>query len=266
MSYETVLLERKDHIATITLNRPDRLNAFNPIMYGELSQAAAEVSNDDDTWVAILTGSGRAFSAGADFQQRFEAEIDQHEQGESNITHKLPRYPTGMTDLTAIRQPLIAAINGYAIGVGFNYTLQCDIRLMAESARIRLPFTSLGMTPEAYSTYYLPRLIGLGKALEIWFTSRWVESEEALAIGLVNEVVADDQLMSRATELATQIAGNAPTALMLTKRLAYLGASTDLNTARHFENFSQDYVYGRKDFKEAVTARGEKRAPKFTGE
>jgi enoyl-CoA hydratase/carnithine racemase len=266
MSYETILLEKADHIATITLNRPDRLNAFNPQMYEELARACKAVSDDDDVRVVILTGAGRAFSAGADFQQRFEAEIDEHEAGESNITHKLPRYPNGMTDLTSIRQPVIAAINGYAIGVGFNYTLQCDIRLAAQSARIRLPFTSLGMTPEAYSTYYLPRLIGLGKAFEIWFTSRWVESDEALAIGLVNDVVADDDLMPRARSLAAEIAGNAPTALMLTKRLGYLGMSGDLNAARHFETFSQDYVYGKKDFKEAVTARSEKRSPDFTGE
>ncbi len=266
MDYETILLEKADHIATITLNRPERLNAFNPKMYEELSRAAKAVSDDDDVRVVILTGAGRAFSAGADFQQRFEAEIDQHEAGESNITHKLPRYPNGMTDLTTIRQPVIAAINGYAIGVGFNYTLQCDIRLAAESARVRLPFTSLGMTPEAYSTYYLPRLIGMGKAFEIWFTSRWVESDEALSIGMVNDVVPDDELMARAESLAVEIAKNAPTALMLTKRLGYLGMSGDLNAARHFENFSQDYVYGRKDFKEAVTARAEKRPPDFTGE
>ena len=266
MSYETIDLRKQDHVATITLNRPERLNAFNPAMYRDLSLAATEVSNDDDTRVAILTGAGRAFSAGADFQQRFEAEVDSHRQGTANVTEKLPTYPHGDTDLTSVRQPLIAAINGYAIGVGFNFTLQCDIRLMARSARIRLPFTSLGMTPEAFSTYYLPRLIGLGKAFEIWFTSRWVEADEALAIGLVNEVVDEDQLMPRAQELAAQIATNAPTALMLTKRLGYLGMSNDINAAKHFEAFSQDYVYGRQDFKEAVSARAEKRSPKFTGE
>lgn len=266
MSYETVTLDIQDHIALLTLNRPERLNAFNPKMYEELAAASSAVSHDDDVRVMILTGAGRAFSAGADFQARFEAEIDQHEAGESNITHKLPQYPNGFTDLTAIRQPVIAAINGYAIGVGFNFTLQCDIRLMAESARVRLPFTSLGMTPEAYSTYYLPRLIGLGKAFEIWYTSRWVEAEEAGAIGLVNEVVPDDELLPRAHALAEMIAGNAPTAVMMTKRLGYLGASSDLSAAKHFETFSQDYAYSRKDFKEAVTARAEKRSPKFTGE
>ncbi len=235
-------------------------------MYEELASAAKAVSDDDDVRVVILTGAGRAFSAGADFQQRFEAEVDAHEAGTSNITRKLPRYPNGATDLTSIRQPLIAAINGYAIGVGFNYTLQCDIRLAAQSARIRLPFTSLGMTPEAYSTYYLPRLIGTGKAFEIWYTSHWVESDEAQAIGMVNEVVPDEELLPRAKALAAEIAQNAPTALMLTKRLGYLSSSGDLGTARHFESFSQDYVYGRKDFKEAVTARAEKRQPIFTGD
>ncbi|HJN53070.1 MAG: enoyl-CoA hydratase/isomerase family protein [Pseudomonadales bacterium] len=266
MDYEYILLEKKDGIATITLNRPEKLNSFDPQMYEELRLAATEVSNDDDIRVAILTGNGRAFSAGADFKRRFQAEIDQKQAGRSNITHKLPNYPMGLTDLTAVRQPLIAAINGFAIGVGFNYTLQCDIRIASEKARIRLPFTQLGQTPEAFSTYYLPRLIGLGKAFELWFTSRWIEAEEALSIGLVNKVVPADQLMDSAYEMAAAIAQNAPTALKLTKRLGYLGLGTDINAARHFENFAQDYAYGRDDFKEAVAAFAEKRDPVFTGQ
>ncbi|HJP53068.1 MAG TPA: enoyl-CoA hydratase/isomerase family protein [Pseudomonadales bacterium] len=266
MSYEFIQLEKKEQIATITLDRPEKLNSFNPQMYQELAEAAADVSNDDEIRVGILTGNGRAFSAGADFKQRFQAEVDSHASGQSNITHKLPRYPAGNTDLTSVRQPLIAAINGFAIGVGFNYTLQCDIRIMADTARIRLPFTSLGQTPEAFSTYYLPRLIGLGKAFELWFTSRFIESDEALEIGLVNKVVPAAELMEAANDLAAEIAKNAPTALMLTKRLGYLGVGSDIYAARHFENFAQDYVYGREDFKEAVSAFNEKREPKFSGE
>lgn len=266
MAYETILLEKKDRIATITLNRPEKLNSFDPQMYEEFSKVATEVSRDDDIRVIILTGSGRAFSAGADFKRRFQAEIDQKQAGQSNITHKLPSYPNGMTDLTFVRQPIIAAINGFAIGVGFNYALQCDIRIASDKARIRLPFTQLGQTPEAFSTYYLPRLIGLGKAFELWFTSRWVEADEALSIGLVNKVVPADQLMDSAVEMATAIAKNAPTALKLTKRLGYLGLGSDLNAARHFENFAQDYAYGRDDFKEAVAAFNDKRDPIFTGD
>ena len=266
MEYEHIILDKKDGIATITMNRPEKLNAFNPKMYAELSAAATEVSSDDDIRVAILTGTGRAFSAGADFKQRFQAEIDQKQVGRSNITHKLPRYPSGVTDLTSVRQPVIAAINGFAIGVGFNYALQCDIRIASDKARIRLPFTQLGQTPEAFSTYYLPRLIGLGKAFELWFTSRWMESQEALEIGLVNQVVPDDKLMDSALEMASAIAKNAPTALMLTKRLGYLGISSHIDAARHLENFAQDYAYGRKDFREAVAAFSEKRDPEFTGE
>lgn len=266
MDYEHIILEKRDRIATITLNRPEKLNAFNPRMYAELSAAAADVSNDDAIRVAILTGTGRAFSAGADFKKRFQAEIDQKQAGQSSITHKLPRYPTGITDLTSVRQPLIAAINGFAIGVGFNYALQCDIRIASEQARIRLPFTQLGQTPEAFSTYYLPRLIGLGKTFELWFTSRWIEAKEALEIGLVNKVMPAEELMDSAYEMAAAIAKNAPTALMLTKRLGYLGMSTDINSARHLENFAQDYAYGREDFKEAVKAFSEKRDPVFTGD
>jgi 2-(1,2-epoxy-1,2-dihydrophenyl)acetyl-CoA isomerase len=124
----------------------------------------------------------------------------------------------------------------------------------------------LGQTPEAFSTYYLPRLIGLGKTFELWFTSRWVDAEEALEIGLVNKVVPSDILMESAYDMAEAIAKNAPMALMLTKRLGYLGVSANINTARHFENLMQDYAYGRKDFQEAVKAFSEKRDPTFTGE
>ena len=266
MTYEHIILEKKNRVAIITLNRLEKLNSFNPRMYAELSDAATEVSNDDEIRVGILTGTGRAFSAGADFKQRFQAEIDQKQVGQSNITHKLPRHPTGLTDLTYVRQPLIAAINGFAIGVGFNYALQCDIRIASEKARIRLPFTSLGQTPEAFSTYYLPRLIGLGKAFELWYTSRWIEAQEAFEIGLVNHVVPADKLLGSALEMAEDIAKNAPTALMLTKRLGYMGIASNLDTARHLENFAQDYAYGRKDFREAVAAFSEKRDPVFTGE
>ena len=266
MVYEHIILEKKGRVAIITLNRPEKLNSFDPQMYAELSAAATEVSNDDEVRVGILTGTGRAFSAGADFKRRFQLEIDKKQIGQSNITHKLPRYPVGLTDLTSVRQPMIAAINGFAIGVGFNYTLQCDIRIASEDARIRLPFTALGQTPEAFSTYYLPRLIGLGKAFELWYTSRWVDAQEALEIGLVNRVVPADQLIDSACELAEQIAKNAPTALMLTKRLGYMGSASDIDAARHLENFAQDYAYGRKDFREAVAAFSEKREPEFTGE
>ncbi len=266
MDYEHIILEKRDRIAIITLNRPEKLNSFNPRMYAELADAATQVSNDDGIRVGILTGTGRAFSAGADFKQRFQKEIDQKQAGQSNITHKLPRYPSGLTDLTSVRQPMIAAINGFAIGVGFNYTLQCDIRIASQAARIRLPFTSLGQTPEAFSTYYLPRLIGLGKAFELWFTSRWIEAQEALEIGLVNQVVPADILMDTALEMADAIAKNAPAALMLTKRLGYMGLASDISAARHLENFAQDYAYGREDFKEAVAAFSEKREPVFTGE
>lgn len=266
MELETIELDKRDHIATITLNRPEKLNAFNPRMYGDLARAAKAVSDDDDIRVGVLTGAGRAFSAGADISQRFEAEISDRKEGRSNITHQLPRYPNGNTDLTEVRQPLIAAINGVAVGVGFNLALQCDIRIMADTARLRLPFTALNQVPEANSTYYLSRLIGLGKALELWYTSRFVSATEALEIGLVNKVVSEEELMDRTLDMARDIAKNAPTALMLTKRIAYLGVNSDMNTARQFENFAQHYVRGQNDFKEAIAAFKERRQPDFKGE
>ena len=266
MDYEFIELGKKGHVSTITLNRSERLNSFNQQMYDELRDAVTLINDDDDVRVGVLTGAGRAFSAGADVKQRFQAEIDNRAAMQSNVTQQLPQFPFGSTDLTSVRQPLIAAINGFAVGVGFNLALQCDIRIMSADAKIRLPFTALGQVPEAFSSYYLPRLIGLGKAFELWFTSRFIEADEALEIGLVNKVVPASDLMECTYEMAAQISCNAPTSLMLAKRLGYLGLNTDLNSAKQFEVFAQDYVRGREDFREAVSAFGEKRKPKFTGQ
>ena len=263
MEFKESLYSQEDGVATITLNRPEKLNSFDPQMYEEFSKVATEVSRDDDIRVIILTGSGRAFSAGADFKRRFQAEIDQKQAGQSNITHKLPSYPNGMTDLTFVRQPIIAAINGFAIGVGFNYALQCDIRIASDKARIRLPFTQLGQTPEAFPTYYLPRLIGLGKAFELWFTSRWVEADEALSIGLVNKVVPPGELEAATLEWCRKILSKSPTALRFMK--AALNADTDhVYGLQAIAHGATHLFYGTEESKEGREAWKAKREPDFS--
>src|SRR5215467_3448330 len=207
MPYTEILLEVNDGVALVTLNRPDRLNAYTPTMGDELAEAFAACDADDTVRAIIVTGAGRAFCAGADLA-RGGASFDREAAGEYRATPPdrpwaKPRRAIAPWD---VRKPIIAAINGPAVGVGATLPMQWDIRLAGESARIGFVFVRRGVVPEALSTWTLPRLVGWARAAELLMSGRMLSASEALEMGLVSRVVPDAELLPAARELAGDIA------------------------------------------------------------
>ena len=265
MNYEAIILEKSDGIATITLNRPEKLNALNDKMAEELPRAFDEVATDDSVNAVVITGAGRAFCAGADIQERFLGTIEKMKRGEINLALE-PTFPdAALPALLRIEKPVIASINGPAAGVGCTLTLACDIRIASENARFGFVFVKRGITAEFGSTYFLPRLIGLGKTLELLLTGRIIDAEEAKEIGLVSQVVPADQLETATRELAKNIAESAPIAVRLTKKGIYQGVDADLSTQMQWEDFAVTMLRQTEDHQEAARAFLEKRQPKFKG-
>ena len=257
MSYETILVDRKDHVTTVTLNRPKRLNALTLQLADELADALATEDRDDETRVIVITGAGRAFCSGADLAP--------------DPAPAAPRSSTapGLADALflalQIEKPMIASINGVAVGGGCTMTLQCDIRIASEEARFQLPFTKLSISAELGSTYLLPRLIGMGKASELVLTSRMIDAREAGEIGLVNYVVPADDLLEKTTEMAASIAALPPKAVRMNKQGLQLGVNSDLASQLRYETLASVALRGSEDAREAVAAFREKRDPVFTG-
>lgn len=257
MTYETILLDKKDYVTTVTLNRPDRLNALNMQMADELHAALTTEDRDDDTRVIVITGAGRAFCSGADLRPSQPA-------AEPRST-TAPGLADSLFAALNIEKPLIASINGVAVGGGCTMTLLCDIRIASEAARFQLPFTRLSICAELGSTYLLPRLIGMGKASELVLTSRMIEAREAGEIGLVNYVVPADELLKTTTDTANSIAKLPPMAVRVNKRGLRLGVSSDLASQLRYEALATAVLRETADAREAVAAFREKREPVFTG-
>ncbi len=231
MSYQSILFETNGDVASVTLNRPDALNAYQPQMGDELVDAFGRAGRDDGVRAVVLTGSGRAFCAGVDLEfmkthaARIAAGEDLQPLGEEHFVKGFAR------DLAAFPKPVIVAINGPAIGVGVTMSLPCDIRIAAEGAKLGLPFARLGMLPGLGSTHLLPRIVGLAKALELVLTARVILADEALAIGLVNRVVAPEKLLDEARSLAAMAAACDPAAIAAAKRALHYGAGASLEEA-----------------------------------
>lgn len=266
MDYKEILVERQDHIATVTLNRPQKLNAYTTLMGEELTHAYNSLGQRDDVRVIVMTGAGRGFCSGADVGGVFQKQIN--EQGQeaaargAQVVH--PRVGLHYA-LHNCSKPTIAAINGVAVGIGLTLTLLQDIRILAEEASMGAIFARMGLMPELGSTFMLPRLIGLAKALELTYTARIVKAKEALEIGLVNQVVPGEGLMATVREMAKQIAALPPLALAVSKRAFYQGAENDFDAAVQTETFGLDYLFKTRDHKEAVAAFLEKRPARFEG-
>ena len=264
MSYEEIRYVVEDSVLTITLDRPDRLNAFTTRMLHELIDAFDQADADDAVRAIIVTGAGRAFCAGADlggggdtFNYRGEEPIDQHRDGGGRVTLRIFES----------KKPVIAAINGAAVGVGATMTLPMDIRIAARGARMGFVFARRGIVPEACSSWFLPRIVGISRAAEWVYTGRVFDAEEARAAGLVSKVVAPEAVVDTARALAREIADNTSAmSVALSRQLLWRMLGADHPMEAHKVDSRCIYWMGQSpDAHEGVTSFLEKRPPRFTG-
>jgi enoyl-CoA hydratase/carnithine racemase len=263
MTYTCLLYEVKDGIATLTLNRPERLNALGDTLRDDLLDAVGRASADPDVRVMIITGAGKGFCAGGDVKAMNEAKEGRRERP---LIDKIA--PSRDRTLLAMRdapQPIIAAVNGAAAGAGMNLALGCDIRIASTAARFSQAFVRRGLHPDWGGTYFLPRAVGMAKACELIFTGDVIDAAEALRLGLVSQVVEPEALMPTVFELARKIAAGPPTAIRLAKRALYHNVDSDLRAALEFETFAQNICSETEDAREGIRAFVEKRAPVFRG-
>jgi enoyl-CoA hydratase/carnithine racemase len=266
MDYTQILYDVADHVATITLNRPDKLNAFTTRMMRELIDAFDQVDADDDVRAVIVTGAGRGFCAGADLSSGGAtfAKGGSDEQTPAGI----PRDGGGMVSLRIFEclKPVIAAINGPAVGVGITMTLPMDIRLVSTAARIGFVFARRGIVPEACSSWFLPRLVGIGQAMEWCCSGRVFGADEALAGGLVRSVHEPEDLLPAARAIAAEIADNSsPVSVALTRRMLWTMLTADHPMEAHRVDSRAILERGRSaDASEGVESFLAKRAPVFT--
>lgn len=265
-----ILYDVADHVATITLNRPDRRNAISTRMLMQLTQQLEQADADRNVRCIIVTGADPGgFCAGLDLVDATSGRgigsgsNDSDGGGGGGNPMQTRHLPTVV--LFEIDKPVIAAINGGAAGYGLDLALGCDIRLMASSAKLAAAFTKRGVVPESGGTYYLPRLLGWGKAAELIYLGKTVLADEALDMGLVNAVVADGDLMKTAQDWAAQIAANAPLAVQSSKRLMRHGLTEDFQSHTHHVLLQTISLFGSKDFKEGITSFMEKRPANFQG-
>ncbi len=260
MSYNNLLISDDGGVRTITINRPDKLNALNRETIAEFDSALNEADADKSVRVLIITGSGpKAFVAGADIKEFAHFAVEEGKALSADGQKKLFDHVERMS------KPVIAAVNGFALGGGLELAMSCHLRVASDNARMGLPEVSLGVIPGYGGTQRLARLVGKGKAMEMIFTAGMIKADEALQWGLVNYVVAADQLLAKCNELAAAIMKNSPTALAAAIRAVNAGYEPGANgLQREIEEFGK--LFGTADFKEGTNAFMEKRKANFTGE
>ncbi|MBS7270711.1 MAG: enoyl-CoA hydratase/isomerase family protein [Candidatus Freyarchaeota archaeon] len=255
---KTIRIDKEDGIGIITLNRPEKRNAINFEMFTEIGEAADIVSGDDDIKSVIITGAGPSFSAGIDFNSfgRFGG-ISSREF--RNLGRKIQ---IGWTRIENIEKPVIAAINGSAIGGGLELALCCDIRIAADNARMGIPEVCIGIVPDLGGAQRLPRIVGLGRAKELIFTGRIIEAQEAERIGLVNRVVPAEKLMDSAKELAREIMDNGLIAVGLAKKIANKSMEVDMETILEYSILAQDICIRSENMGELFNRYMQKKSKK----
>jgi enoyl-CoA hydratase/carnithine racemase len=257
-SYETIRVEKKGGIGTLSLNRPEVRNAFNQEMIDEIRDALRLIDKDEEIRVLIITGEGKAFQAGADIAELSRMkpmDILRWNEGIVRINGALEK----------LRQPVIAAINGAAMGGGLELAISCTLRVVSESAKMAIPEVKLGIIPGTGGTQRLPRLIGKGRAAELLLTGEPIDAQEAYRIGLVNKVVPDGEAVSRAEALAQKIMANAPIAVEMAKDALEIGKDLPLEHAVQYSQKNCVICFSTEDMKEGIGAFLEKRKANFRG-
>jgi len=260
MEYTVINWEEIGHVAVVTLNRPEALNAMNRAIRDELMDATFRVKNDDNLRVMVLTGTGRAFCAGADLKERAKGDSDQS-SGPASVINSSPSFTT-----LDIGKPIIAAINGYALGGGLEMSLACDIRIASKNATFGLPEIVRGFFPGGGGPLKLPRLIPRAMAMEMLLTGDPIDADTALQWGLISRVVEPEELLPTAMQLANRIAGHAPLAVKANRELAYATDDMSLSQVQRMSAFSRWIVGQTEDAQEGPRAFVDKREPNYKGQ
>lgn len=259
MKYETILYERTDAVLKITLNRPDRFNAFNVQMHKELGEAFKNAAKDDEVRSVILTGAGKAFCSGQDLKEV-------KDNPDTSLADRLrDNYNPNILRIRNLEKPIICAINGVAAGAGMSLALACDLRIASDSMTMVQAFVNVGLVPDTGSTWVLPRLLGYHKAFEICSTGRPIKADEALKLNLIDEIVEHDKLEQFTTELAMKYAAAPTKSIGAIKRAMNKASGVSLEEALDYEAYLQEILGKTEDYREGVAAFNEKRKPRFRG-
>jgi 2-(1,2-epoxy-1,2-dihydrophenyl)acetyl-CoA isomerase len=262
--YKSIVYDIRQHVATIVLNRPETFNALSDPMVEDLKDAMDRIASDRDVRVVVMTGAGKAFCAGGDvntMMERLNSKVSIRERREY-MNH---RVAATAKKIRSLRQPVLAAINGAAIGAGAGLALLCDIRIASEKARLGFPYVKRGLALDWGVAETLPRLVGTAHAIELVSTGRVIDAKTALEIGLINRIVPHETFMSAVDALCVEIANNAPLAVAMCKSQIMKEADQSIVSALEFETYSQTLCQSTEDHREGVQAFLEKRDPEFKG-
>jgi len=262
MSWEYILLEKKDGVGTITLNRPEKYNAFAGLMRQEIVEVITDVARDREIRVVVITGAGKAFCVGGDVNEFVSGTTQALASEVSSERHAMCK---ATLTINTMEKPVIASVNGVAAGGGCNLALSCDIRIASEKARFGQVFVRRGAHPDWGGIYFLPRLVGYAKAAELIFSGEVVGAEEALRIGMVNKVVPHEELAQRTRDFAEGMAKNAPIPIAFAKRGLQNFSKWDLPQALDYESYALEVCKQSEDFLEGFSSFLEKREPVFKG-
>ncbi len=262
-NFQHLLIHQEEGVTTVTMNRPEVLNSFNDVMLEELIEVVETITSDDSVRCMVLMGSGRAFGAGQDLSGFPAVPTDGSEP--IKVSEHLQKYHRLVKGMRAMPKPVIAAIRGVAAGISCNIALACDLRIAADNARFIEAFARIGLVPDGGGSYFLPRLIGLGRAMEMCLLADEVNGPEAERIGLVNKCVPVEEFPGYVATYAKRLANGPTHSYGLIKQLLYKSMETDLQASFNLEGQFQDEAFTTTDHKEGVTAFLEKRPAKYIG-